>query len=145
MSEHPKPIAEILVPMDFSPAALKALEFAKRIAAPGHSRLHLLCVDDEPILMQSTTDQSFRDEHEDKLAMKFVDLMSAEEREQYRTVMAVRYGTAYYEVEQYAKEKEIDLIVMGNLGRTPMADVLLGSVSSHVIRNAVCPVLSVKP
>ncbi len=137
-------IREILVPMDFSDSAINALGFAKRIAAPCDARLHLLCVDDDPILMQQTTDKSFRDEHEDKLAMKFIDVMPAEQRDRFRTVMAIRFGTAYHEIETYAKDKEIDLIVMGNVGRSAIAEVLLGSVTRHVVRNAVCPVLSVR-
>ncbi len=144
MSEELQPLREILVPMDFSESAINALQFAKRIIAPCNARLHLLCVDDDPILMQHTTDQSFRDEHEDKLAMKFIPLLPAAEREQYKTVMSIRFGTAYHEIEVYAKEHNIDLIVMGNLGRSAIAEALLGSVAHHVIRNSVCPVLSVK-
>lgn len=144
MTDEIKPLREILVPMDFSDAAINALQFAKRILTSNEARLHLLCVDDDPILMQQSTDQSFRDVHEDKLAMKFIDLLPPDQREQFRTVMAIRFGTAYHEIETYAEEKDIDLIVMGNIGRSAIADALLGSVASNVIRNAVCPVLSVK-
>ncbi len=144
MSQPIQPLAEVLVPMDFSEHAIYALEYAKRIIAPCNARLHLLFVDDDPILMQSTTDQAFRDEHENKMSMKFIALLSSDQREQFRAVMAVRPGTAYHEIEVYAEEKEIDLIVMGNVGRSAIADVVLGSVSNHVIRHAGCAVLSVK-
>jgi nucleotide-binding universal stress UspA family protein len=130
--------------MDFSPCAVRALEFAKRIAAASETRLHLLYVDDDPMLIQQETDQSFRDEHEDKMAMKFIELLPPVQRERFRTVMAVRLGTASHEIESYAKEHGIELIVMGNAGHSKLSDVLLGSVTSHVIRHAHCPVLSVK-
>jgi len=144
MSEAIKPVSEILVPMDFSECSIKALEYAKRIVEACGARLHLLYVADDPMLIQQTTDQSFRDEHENKMALKFVGLLTADQREQFRTVMAIRLGTAYNEIEAYAKEQGIELIVMGRVGRSAIADILLGSVTSHVIRYAPCPVLAVK-
>jgi len=44
-----------------------------------------------------------------------------------------------------AAEKEgVDLIVMGTHGRTGLSHLLMGSVAEHVIRSALCPVLTVK-
>jgi nucleotide-binding universal stress UspA family protein len=144
MSEELKPVAEILVPMDFSECSICALEFAKRIAASSNARLHLLYVDDDPILMQPTTDQAFRDQHQDQMATKFIDLLPPDQRKRFRAVMAVRMGTAYHEIEGYAEQMGIELVVMGNIGRSAIADVLVGSVTAHVLRHAHCPVLSVK-
>ena len=139
-----KPVSEILVPMDFSKCSVGALQYAMRIAASSNARLHLLYVDDDPILNSNTTGQKFRDEHADKMSMKFVDLIDPALRERFKTVMAVRFGTAYHEIETYAQENGIELIVLGNLGRSGIADALLGSVAAHIIRHAACPVLSVK-
>ncbi len=144
MRQELKPIIEILVPMDFSDCSKGALAFAMRIAAASESRLHLLYVCDDPILNQASTGQEFRDELADKMSMNFVDLLDPAQREQFRTVMSVRFGTAYHEIESYAKENGIELIVIGNVGHSAVAEVLLGSVTSHVIHNASCPVLSVK-
>lgn len=144
MTTEIKPISEILVPIDFSEYSARALQSALRVAAGSEARIHLLYVDDDAILMQRSTDQQFRDEHADKMSMKFVDLIEAEHRDRFRTIMTVRFGTAYHEIETYASENNIDLIVMGNVGRSAVADVLLGSVTAHVIRHACCPVMSVK-
>jgi nucleotide-binding universal stress UspA family protein len=43
-----------------------------------------------------------------------------------------------------AREKDIDLIVIGTHGRTGLAHMLIGSVAEKVVRKAPCPVLSVK-
>lgn len=145
MPDATTPPSEILVPIDFSDCSIRALNFAKRLANGCQSRLHLLYVDDDPILMQESTDQSYRDEHEDKMSMKFIEMLTSEERERYRTVMAVRCGTASHEIEQYAMEKDIELIVIGNIGRSKLSKALLGSVTSHVVANALCPVTTVKP
>jgi nucleotide-binding universal stress UspA family protein len=45
---------------------------------------------------------------------------------------------------KYAKEKNIDLIVVGTKGRSGMSKVLLGSVASKVLTYAPCPVLVVR-
>jgi hypothetical protein len=52
-------------------------------------------------------------------------------------------GKPHEFIVQEAKEKEIDLIVMGTHGRTGIKRVLLGSVAQNVIGNAPCPVLVV--
>ena len=138
------PVQEILVPMDFSKCSINALEFAKRVAAGSNAQLHLLYADDDPILMDAATAQEFRDEHQDRMSMRFVNLISPEERERFQTVMAVRLGTAYQVIEDYAAEMKVDMIVMGNVGRSALANAVLGSVTAHVLRHAVCPVLSVQ-
>jgi nucleotide-binding universal stress UspA family protein len=42
------------------------------------------------------------------------------------------------------EDERVDLIVMGSHGRTGLAKLLLGSVSSHVVTHAHCSVLVVK-
>lgn len=44
----------------------------------------------------------------------------------------------------YAKDKQIDLIVMGSRGLNSFQEMLLGSVSHRVTKYAQCPVMVVK-
>ena len=44
----------------------------------------------------------------------------------------------------YAEENNIDLIVIGTRGRSGFKRLLLGSVASHIVTYAHCPVLVVK-
>jgi nucleotide-binding universal stress UspA family protein len=44
----------------------------------------------------------------------------------------------------YAKNKKVDLIIVGTKGMTGIARFLMGSVSSDVIAHAHCPVLAVR-
>ena len=47
-------------------------------------------------------------------------------------------------IVQFALENQIDLIVIGTLGKTGFERLLLGSVADKVIRTAACDVLIVK-
>jgi nucleotide-binding universal stress UspA family protein len=53
-------------------------------------------------------------------------------------------GSAAPEIVRFAKERDIDLIVVGTHGRGGLAHVLLGSVAEKVVRKAPCPVLTVR-
>jgi nucleotide-binding universal stress UspA family protein len=56
-------------------------------------------------------------------------------------IASVRIADA---IVNYAKDKHIDLIVVGTRGRNKIKSALLGSIESDVIRSAHCPVLIAK-
>ena len=56
----------------------------------------------------------------------------------------VEFGTPANQIVTYAKENDIDLIVMGTHGRTGFRRALMGSVAEVVVRKAECPVLALK-
>ncbi len=53
-------------------------------------------------------------------------------------------GQGAEEILRQAKELGADLIVMGTHGRTGIGRLLMGSVAGEVVRNAQCPVVTVK-
>jgi nucleotide-binding universal stress UspA family protein len=62
-----------------------------------------------------------------------------------KIVRAVRIGTVYDTIVQYAKDNAIDLIVIGTHGRTGLSHVLLCSVAERVVQHATCSVMTVRP
>jgi nucleotide-binding universal stress UspA family protein len=52
-------------------------------------------------------------------------------------------GKPHKPIVQEAKEREIDLIVMGTHGKTRLVNALMGSVAQKVIGNAPCAVMVV--
>jgi nucleotide-binding universal stress UspA family protein len=56
----------------------------------------------------------------------------------------VREGSPFYEIIRFARDQNIDLIVMGTHGHSGLAHVLMGSVTEKVVRKAPCPVLTVR-
>lgn len=60
---------------------------------------------------------------------------------EYKTEMVK--GIADDEIVKYAKNNDIDMIVIGTHGRTGLEHVIFGSTAEKVVRSAVCPVLTV--
>jgi nucleotide-binding universal stress UspA family protein len=72
------------------------------------------------------------------------ELLDEFERRELRAVEATQFGHPANEIGRYAKEQNVDLIVMGTHGRGMVAHLLLGSVAERVVRTAPCPVLTVR-
>lgn len=53
-------------------------------------------------------------------------------------------GRAYEEIVRMARERDADLIVLGVHGRSALNVVLFGSTANQVVRNATCPVVTVR-
>jgi nucleotide-binding universal stress UspA family protein len=53
-------------------------------------------------------------------------------------------GIPHEEITKFAGENKVDLIVLGTHGRRGIDRVLFGSTAEQVVRNAPCPVLSVR-
>jgi nucleotide-binding universal stress UspA family protein len=56
----------------------------------------------------------------------------------------VAQGSPSEELLRISKEMEMDLIIMGSLGRTGIEKILLGSVAEKVVLQSTIPVLLVK-
>jgi nucleotide-binding universal stress UspA family protein len=54
-------------------------------------------------------------------------------------------GSPAHEISEYAKDHEIDLIILATNGETGLSRLITGSVAEKVVRFAPCPVLSVPP
>jgi nucleotide-binding universal stress UspA family protein len=58
---------------------------------------------------------------------------------------AVRWGRPYQEILSFAKEREIDLILMGAHGAGYSKQALFGSNVDRVMRQSPCPLLVARP
>jgi nucleotide-binding universal stress UspA family protein len=120
---------EILFPTDFSPASEAAGRLARAMALQARGRLHVLHV------VPPVTDPSLFAEHLTRLAKSL--------GEGIRVETALLSGWAGRNIVDYARDKRIDLIVLGTHGRTGLSHAILGSVAETVVRLAPCPVLTV--
>jgi nucleotide-binding universal stress UspA family protein len=143
-------LRRILVPTDFSKHSENALKYAVAFAEKFGAELHLLhVVQDLALFVPDAVGGT-------PPVVPPVDQLTAAVREalqrlirdngleRLRVCPEVREGTPFYEIIRCAREKDVDLIVMGTHGRSGLAHVLLGSVSEKVVRKAPCPVLTVR-
>jgi universal stress protein A len=53
-------------------------------------------------------------------------------------------GTPYREILRIARDRRSELIVLGIHGRNAADLLFFGSTANHVVRRAVCPVLTIR-
>lgn len=134
-----EPIKRILCPIDFSATSAHAFAFAERLASSLSSQLLLLHVSDrEPSYtvagQQPTEDTELHKQLED--VRPSAPSISVER--------VLHSGVPGEVICWLAENRHCDLIVMGTHGRQGLMHLLLGSVAEYVMRNARCPVLTVR-
>ena len=142
---------KVLVPTDFSEFSKPALTYGCAIAARFQSELHLLhvCPDAAMLIPEAggigvagLTDQA---EALEESAVRQLQELPGDDWQGATVVRATRTGSTFYEIIQYAKDADVDLIVIGTHGRSGLMHLLMGSVAENIVRKSPCPVLTVKP
>ena len=137
-------IKNILVATDFSEHSGRAVDFAIGIARDSGADLHLVTVNDDAILNAPTTSDEFREQAAEKLREKLQAELDQRSCDGVNIHQAVLHGGAAHEIQRYVRDHSIDMIVIGKLGRSAVADMLLGSVALKLIKNVDIPVVSVR-
>jgi len=141
-------VRTILVPIDFSPNADPVLEWAAHLAREHGSRLVLLHAYHLPVDFQQLEGAYLPPDFWAQVksdAAQNMERYAARLREQGLEVEAViREGYPASVIEEEARERDADLIVIGTRGHTGLKHLLLGSVAERVVQKSPCPVLTVK-
>ena len=61
-----------------------------------------------------------------------------------RTENAVVHGDPAEAILDLARKNQIDLIVLATKGRAGLRRALMGSTAEHIMRRALCPVMSIR-
>jgi nucleotide-binding universal stress UspA family protein len=142
-------IGKVLFATDFSEGSSHALPYAVDLAKRYGARLYLVHVIYDVTktagwyVPHVSLDEVYKDIEKSarvELEKSFIDEMRGFDNIEY----AVLRGTPYEEIMRFAVENRIDLIVLGTHGRKGIDRVLFGSTAEQVVRNAPCPVLSVR-
>lgn len=139
-------IQRILAPVDFSKCSLDALEYAAQLARRFSAVLRILHVLEpiyhDPELGLSPIEEStkHRAQSESRLSVLAASLQGHELSVQ----TAIRGGIAAESILDSQQEQGSDMIVMGTHGRRGLSYVVSGSVAEAVLRQADCPVLTVR-
>ncbi|QDV51906.1 universal stress protein [Gimesia fumaroli] len=142
-------LKNILVPTDFSEFGEQALLYGCELAKRFDAKLHLLNVVQDAVAMfpepnmMGTSMNDLVSDMQNLAKKQLEEMPGLPGTEDLEVVREVRVGPAFLEIIRYAKQAEIDLIVIGTHGRTGIKHMLLGSVAEKVVRKAPCPVLTV--
>jgi len=151
-------LSRILAPTDFSRFSGFALEWAANLAEALKAELTLLHVisEEEGKVMEEIIAegaavqvakgirQDVVEERQKKFQEQFDIVLPRQMKKSIKVEEIVRIGIPFLEIVKTAREKDVDLIVMGTHGRTGLAHVLIGSVAERVVHHAHCPVLTIK-
>lgn len=145
-------IKRILVPVDFSPNSLAALDYAVEFSKPFKAEIALLFVV-EPIYYTvpdfaggaSPAMAALLDEQIRSGRAQLLRLEQRYSRRRLKMRALLQTGTPHQAIVDTANQIKADLIIMATHGRTGVSHLLLGSVSERVVRAATCPVLTLRP
>jgi len=142
---------KILLPTDFSKNSLNAIRYAVQLFKDEKCVFYIMntytptiyFVEFLPLSPESGMSDVVRvnllkdlDEIRDKLIAEFHN-----PNHTFETI--AEFNTLVLEIEQLVKERSIDYIVMGTKGATGAKEILFGSNTVHVLKNAKCPVLAI--
>lgn len=151
--------SRILVATDGSTSSIHATDYAISIALKNSSQLFVLYVIDayeysrlSSSIVLAPTFGSEKYLEEKNEAEKLMNKI----KERFR--LKVKDNTKFKEpkteiegvksvattIMEYAESENIDLIIIGSKGRTSFKKLLLGSISSNVMKNAHCAVLVIR-
>jgi nucleotide-binding universal stress UspA family protein len=144
----------IVCAVDFSDCSMHALNYAMSLAQEAEARLTVMHVIELPPDVP-------REVHENVLAgprnlREYVALAEEDRRARLRdaipesvraycavdTILAT--GKPYREILRVAEEQEAELLVIGIHGRGAIDRLLFGSTAQHLVRQASCPVLTLR-
>lgn len=135
-------LKQVLVAVDFDEMSNVALTYARHLARMFGARLHVLHVMENPFLRPMANDPRAI---EAGVTRRLLDTLTEEDRTVLHAVPVIRTSEhPAEEVVKYAQTEQIDLIVIGTHGRPGVAHLLMGSVAEKVVRNAPCPVLTLR-
>ncbi|MEC4563443.1 universal stress protein [Pseudomonas inefficax] len=134
----------LLVAVDFSPSSLRSIELAKAIAP--QAEIILLHVYEAPF------EGSMRFAHIDHDTLAhYRNVIRKEAVKQLATLsetagvadarQIVVHGDAGWRIAEQEQELECDLIVVGKQGESALEELLIGSVTKHVLNESQCDVL----
>src|SRR5262245_23151079 len=141
-------IKNILIPTDFSDTSSAALGHASMIAERFNADLTILHVDTST---ETTREEAFpalepeMDETEKATESEVLLLTGMNTPKHLRVKRVLRCNeNPAEEIVRYTREHAVDLVIVGTHGRSGLSHLIMGSVAEKVVRQAHCPVITVR-
>jgi nucleotide-binding universal stress UspA family protein len=155
-----KHFSRVLVAIDGSTSSMHTIDRAISIAMKNNSQLVILYVIDvykypylpSSIILAPTfgsekylEERNEAEEQMNKIKEKYKQKTKNNiDFKELKTEIVEGAKSAATTIIEYAESENIDLIIIGSRGRTSFKKLLLGSVSSDIIKNAHCAVLVIR-
>lgn len=144
-------LKNVLVATDFGDPSAAALTYGRGLARAFGATLHVLHVVDD-VGSRAASSGGFgidfgrmQAEIEDTSQQELNKLLTDEDRRDLKARAVVLTSTTpALSIVQYARDEQVNLIIVGTHGRGAVAHLFLGSVAERVVRMAPCPVLTVR-
>lgn len=152
--------SRILVATDGSTSSIHATDYAISIALKNSSQLFVLYVIDayeysrlsssivlaptfgsEKYLEEKNEAEKLMNKIKERFRLKVKDNTKFKEP---KTEIVEGVKSVATTIMEYAESENIDLIIIGSRGKTSFKKLLLGSISSNVMKNAHCAVLVIR-
>ena len=140
-------IKNILCPIDRSPSSLQAFDRAIAIARWQGARLHLLEVFESvasPGGSVGPTQAGVLNQARAALERDLRQMLVSRRASDVKVEIVMRAGNVVREILAHARASRADLVVIGSHGRGGVQRLVLGSVAEKVLRQAPCPVLTIR-
>jgi nucleotide-binding universal stress UspA family protein len=136
----------ILVPTDFSKASINAIDYAMEIAKLLKAKLILYHVYHIPVMVTEITSMETEEDIE-KLSIlnlkKIKEKLLLKHGKEISISFKTNNGNVEDRINLFTKNNKIDLIVMGIKGGGFLKEKIIGSITTSVLRKAICPVIAV--
>lgn len=148
---------KVLVPFDFSQTAQHALNFATSMADSYHKvEINVIHVVETPVPTGMSTmgggfdglpdlqNNIFYMELIETRKKQFAELEKKYAGSKFGFKTKLVLGNVFKGIVEAIKEEAPDLVIMGSKGSSGLEEVLIGSNTEKVVRNATCPVVTIK-
>lgn len=141
-------LQRVIIAIDFSPASASALAIARQ-HCPGAKKRLLYVMKPSEVAASSSAGafsgagssplnaKDMRNSAEEKVRAQLNEWAQEDDD------VAIAVGSAPEEISRHAEEWGADMIVMGTRGRSQISNMLSGSATEWLVRNARLPVLVV--
>ena len=144
-------LKHVLVATDFSEASSVALSYGRELARTFGATLHVVhAVDLLAARLPMTQGHGYdldrlQKEVEASARTSLAELVTDEDRTKLGAREAVIAALSPSDaILDYARDKTIDMVVIGTHGRSGLSRLMMGSVAEKIVRTSPCPVLTVR-
>jgi nucleotide-binding universal stress UspA family protein len=139
-------LRKLLLATDLSEASAAATDQAFELAARlGASLLVVSVIDPGSLLLPGGRFRARIDQVRDRREAQAQALVERGRSAGVEVSFLIWTGDPGDQIVAAAEAERVDLVLVGSHGRGAVGRLFLGSVSEHVVRNAPCPVLVVRP